>query len=104
MLQERSPAHRAEEGDQGVRGRVDTLVTALAVGLVVALAVLGAFALNYAVQRNDPPAARTGGTAARSSAPGSASGGTPASGTRGSSAPAAPAAKQTTPPGSTVRP
>ena|SRR5690349_6965024 len=104
MLQERSPAHRAEEGDQGAPGHVDTLVTALAVGLVVALAVLGAFALNYAVQRNDPPATRaTGGTAA-GPATGSGTGGTPTAGARGSSAPTAPAAKQTTPPGSAVRP
>ena len=102
MLKERSPAHRAEPSDEGIQANINTLVTATAVGLAVALAVLGAFALNFALQ-DDPPTRRPT-TSATAAGPGAVA-------TRPGTAPeqagqptatAQPA--QTTPPGSKIRP
>ena len=108
MLQEQSPAHRAEAKAPVTGVDLTTLVSAIAVGLTVAIAVLGAFLLNFVINDDDPTGAR-----ANSSTAGVA--GTHAATQPGAPKPGAPKPlqaqpkpsgqpAQTTPPGSTFRP
>ena len=101
MLQEHSPAHRAEVEPSSVQAHVSTLVTSLAVGLTVGLAVLAAFIGAFLVRDDEParPSAHLPVNGTPGKQPGSAPSPADAAATGTAAAPA-----QTTPPGSKVRP